>query len=104
MRKFLYIVVLISVSVACAIPAGFAPAATPQKDFWGLAPMHATPVAVYTVTGQVNVRTCPSTTCGVVEVKYPGDIVEAQCFENSWCQVENGYIWGPCLGLEGSCK
>lgn len=62
----------------------------------------------YAIVGTVNVRSCPSTSCGVVGYYYAGDRVEAECFRaNSgeiWCSVPGGYVYAPCLGMEGVCR
>jgi hypothetical protein len=62
-----------------------------------------TPEPLYTVTGTANVRACPSTECQVVGYLYKGDTVTANCVGN-WCQVNAGWVYGPCLGMDGVCK
>lgn len=93
------IIILLVTSLACAIPMGV----TSPKAVTSAISAPTPPVIHYDVTGTVNVRSCASTTCGVVDYLYRGDSVPARCHGN-WCEVENGWVYAPCLGMKGTCK
>lgn len=65
-------------------------------------------VTEYIIIGTVNIRSCPSRSCGVIGYYYAGDRVAAECsVANSgenWCSVPGGYVYAPCLGMEGVCR
>ncbi len=61
------------------------------------------------VLGDVNIRSCPSTACGVVGWLYAGQHVEVSGCLGNWCEVvveeQEYYIYAPCVGQgKGVCK
>jgi len=110
MRKSALVIALIVslfMNVACVI--GTQNSGSGNTVTIALSTVTAQPISTtYVVLGTVNVRSCPSTSCGVVGYYYAGDRVEAECFRaNSgemWCSVPGGYVYAPCLGMEGVCR
>lgn len=59
----------------------------------------------YSIVGTVNVRSCPSTSCGVVGILYKGQVVEASCGSGNWCSVPGGWVYLPCvIKEERTCR
>lgn len=98
------IVILILAIVSCTINLSETPDIQPDPSpvVSPTVEPTVTPV-VFGVVGTVNVRSCASSSCGVVGYLYSGQSVVAACSGN-WCEVENGYVFAPCLGQEGICK
>ena len=100
MKIRFYFFILVIPVIACGIQYGGSASPVPEYP----APIAVpTPIHGYVVVGDVNVSSCPSTACGVVGYKYAGEVVTADC-EGSWCKVDTGWVYAPCLGMEGVCK
>jgi hypothetical protein len=92
--KLLVCVIIFSV-IACGIPAKLPERPAPVAG--------AAPVPPLVVIGNVNVRTCPAPDCQVIGWLLKGETVRAEC-KASWCAVDGGYVFAPCLTGQGVCK
>lgn len=106
-----YIAFILSFSLACGIFSEFskpvpgstaypAPSETSESRI---------PAETHVVRGDVNIRSCPSTACGVVGWLYAGQHVEVSGCLGNWCEVvveeQEYYIYAPCVGQgKGVCK
>ena len=105
-RRDVIILLVVLLSISCVIGT---PTTKASKGTMGQSDITVpSTVTEYIIIGTVNVRSCPSTACGVVGYYYAGNRVTAECFfANSgemWCSVPGGYIYAPCLGMEGVCR
>lgn len=104
MRIRAAIIAMVILSVSCSTTVG---TQAHGVQVQGIQPTEIVTVE-YSIVGTVNVRSCPSTSCGVVGYYYAGDQVEADCFVansgENWCSVPDGYVFAPCLGMEGVCR
>lgn len=104
-KPFYSLALLILAMIACTVNLPKEQAVSSPVVFETTAT--ATPV-VFTVTGNVNVRSCPSASCSVIGNLYTGDTTEAVCFGGNWCRIhyenKNAWVFAPCLGQEGICK
>lgn len=106
MNKFF--VVITVVSLACSSQA----AVIGKSDSESVPLSFTTPApspVLFEVVGTVNLRSCPSTTCGVVGYLYAGQSVEVLGCIGNWCEVvvekKKSYVYAPCVGQgEGVCK
>lgn len=118
--KALAVVVLILAVLACGTPywkssatetpleTVEAPTALPANTVAAPVPTKSTVETLlakmeYTVVGNANIRSCPSSDCAVVGYLFSGQRVNADCVGN-WCKIETGWVYAPCLGFEGLCR
>jgi len=101
MRSLAALFVITLLSIACSATVGGSSKGSELR------PNEAITVE-YVVVGTVNIRSCPSRSCRVLGYYYAGDPVQAECaVANSgenWCSVPGGYVYAPCLGMEGVCR
>jgi len=100
-RAFLLILVL--TTLACTVNLGVVGNRAGEGVVVKFQKTEPTTVVESVVVGTVNIRSCASSSCGVVGYLYPGQSVVAACSGN-WCEVEDGFVFAPCLGQEGICK
>lgn len=103
MKSKVFFVFLALTTLACAINLGVVGNQAGETVTGEIQKVEPTTVIKSVVVGTVNVRSCASSSCGVVGYLYPGQSVVADCSGN-WCKVENGFVFAPCLGQEGICK
>jgi len=103
MKNSLFLLVLALTTLACTINLGVVEKSSGKGVVGEFRKTEPTTVVKSVVVGTVNVRSCASSSCGVVGYLYPGQSVVAECSGN-WCEVENGFVFSPCLGQKGICK
>ena len=109
-KALISLVLVIVLQFACILPAPVQSSGKPISENWKPSTTSIpSKIIEYEVSGTVNVRECPSTTCRVIGNLYPGqDVVEGFCGSGKWCRIlyegKNAWVFAPCLGQEGICK
>ena len=87
-------------------PDQTSPANTPTPRSPSAAPVPINGWAEYTVVGQVNIRSEPSTSSPSIGWLLPGAVVVANCQRSDeFCKVVGGYVVEACLGIgDGKCQ
>lgn len=110
-KALLALVLVTMLQFACVIPAPVESSGKAVLEEWKPSITYNSSKAIkyYEVSGTVNVRECPSTTCNVIGYLYPSQgVVEGFCGSGKWCRINykgnNAWVFAPCLGQEGICR